>query len=443
MTSATAAPPALPPDLTATLRSRLSHGARLTEGAGAAGAMVQVAEVSDVVAAVRLAGRHGVALAVRGPGRSGGPGAAGRPGRPGGPARRLTVDPDRLAQVTVSPAGWARVGAGVSWRELAGVAGRHGLTPLTGGSASERVADTVTGGGVGPLARTYGLAADRVRAVEVVTGDGALRRVTPDDEPELFWGLRGGGAALGVVTAVELDLLAAGPRYGGQLRWAPGDAARVLDAWRAWTATLPAQAGTSLVLSRPRQGEGGVAVRFAWAGDPEDGVAVLDGLLGPLAAGGRPLDSEIAPRGPAGLATPQQVTDPGSSLLADRLPDDGAGAVLRAVRGSRPRTVELRLLGGALGWVPERPSAVCHRDARLAVLVTGGAGSEDRAATRACTDDVAAAFGADLGGREPAHGFAAVPDVLARTPTPAVRDRLAALAADADPHRVLEGAAPR
>ena len=430
MTSGTAAPPVLPPDLTATLRARLSHGARLTEGPGASGALVGVAEVSDVVAAVRLAGRHGVALAVRGPGRS------------GGPARRLTVDPDRLAQVTVSPAGWARVGAGVRWRELAGEAGRHGFTPLTGASAAERVADTVTGGGVGPLARTYGLAADRVRAVEVVTGDGALRRVTPTDEPELYWGLRGGGGALGVVTAVELDLLAAGPRYGGQLRWAPADAARVLDAWRAWTATLPAQAGTSLVLSRPRQGEGGVAVRFGWAGDPEDGVAVLDGLLGPLAATARPLDSEIAPRGPAGLATPQQLTDPGSSLLADRLSDDAAAAVLRAVRGSRPRTVELRLLGGALGWVPERPSAVCHRDARLAVLVVGGAGSEDRAATRACAEDAAAAFGDDLGGREPAHGFAAVPDVLARTPTPAVRERLAALAATADPHRVLEGAAP-
>jgi hypothetical protein len=104
--------------------------------------------------------------------------------------------------------------------------------------------------------------------------------------------------------------------------------------------------------------------------------------------------------------------------------------------------VELRLLGGALAWVPERPSAVCHRDARLAVRVVGGTGAEDRAATRARAGELAAAFGDALGGRAPAHGFGAVPDVLARTPTAAVRDRLAALAATADPHRVLEGAVP-
>ena len=425
MTSGTVPPPALPPDLSAALRSRLSPAARLREES-----VVQAAEVSDVVAAVRLAGRHGVALAVRGPG---GTGARGR---------RLTVDPEGLAQVSVSSTGWARVGGGVRWRELAEEAGRRGLTPLTGGSAAERVADTVTGGGVGPLARTYGLACDRVRAVELVTGDGALRRVTPTDEPELFWGVRGGGAALGVVTAVELDLLAAGPRYGGQLRWAAEDAERVLDAWRAWAAALPAQAGTSLVLGRPRRGEPTVTVRFAWAGDPEDGVVVLDGLLGPLVGTARPLDSEIAPRGPAGLATRDLQQGTGSSLLADRLSDAAAPEVLRAARGSRPRTLELRLLGGALGWVPERPSAVGHRDARLAVLVVGDDAAEDRAATRACAEDLATAFGTDLGGREPAHGFGAVPDVLARTPVPAVRERLAALAATADPHRVLEGAVP-
>ncbi len=425
MTSGTVLPPVLAPDLSEALRSRLSPGAALQEDR-----VVRVAEVPDVVAAVRLAGRHGVGLAVRGPGRSCGGG------------RRLLVDTAALAQVSVSPAGWARVGAGVRWRDLAGRAAGHSLTPLTGASAAERVADTVTGGGVGPLARTYGLAGDRVRAVELVTGDGALRRVTAVDEPELFWGVRGGGAALGVVTAVELDLLAAGPRYGGQLRWAASDAARVLDAWRAWSATLPAQAGTSFLLSRPGQGECGVAVRFAWAGDTDDGVGVLDGLLRPLAGTARPLDSEIAPRGPAGLATREQETGTGSSLLLDRLTDAAAGALLGTVQGAWPRTVELRLLGGALAWVPEQSSAVCHRGARLAVRVVGGTGAEDRAATRACAEELAAVFGDALGGRAPAHGFDAVPDVLARTPTAAVRDRLAALAATADPHRVLEGALP-
>ncbi|GAB3202639.1 hypothetical protein GCM10027261_41610 [Geodermatophilus arenarius] len=415
-------PAVLPPDLTAALRARLSPAAVLADGA-----VVRAAEDADVVAALRLAGRHGVAVAVRGPGRTG----AG--------ARALQVDPAGLAGVRVSPAGWARVGAGVRWRDLAAVATRHGLTPITGSSAAERVADTVTGGGVGPLARTYGLAGDRVRAVEVVTGDGVLRRVTPADGADLYWGVRGGGEALGVVTAVELELLAAGPRYGGELRWQAADGARVAQAWRTWSVALPPQAGTSLVLTRPARGEGTVAVRFAWTGEADDG----DGLLDVLRAAAPPGAADLAPRGPAGLATPALEAGVESSLLLDRLSDGAVAELVRAAGGSRPRTVEVRLLGGALGWVPQRPSAVCHRDARLAVRVVGGAGAEDRAATRACAEELAAALGGDLGGRVPAHGWGAAPDVLARTPTPAVRDRLAALAALADPHRILEGAAGR
>ncbi len=424
MTSAPARPAVLPPDLIAALRSRLSRGAVVREGLPE-GVVVRVAEVSDVAAAVRLAGRHGVPVAVRGPGRAG-----------GGPARRLLVDPDGLVEVTVSPGGWARVGAGVRWRELAAGAARHRLTPLTGACAAERVADTVTGGGVGPLARTYGLAGDRVRAVELVTGDGALRRVTPTEEPELFWGVRGGGAALGVVTAVELDLLAAGPRYGGQLCWAGADAERVLDAWRAWALRLPPQAGTSLLLTGPPEGGGTVTVRFAWAGDAEDGAGFVEALRAAVA----PQEEDLGPRGPGGLATPEPEGGVGSSLLPDRLSDAAAASLLRVAGGARPRTVEVRLLGASVGWVPERPSAVCHRDARLAVRLVGGVGAGDRASTRAGAEELAAVLGADLGGREPAHGFTAVPDVLARTPTAAVRGRLAALAATADPHRILEGA---
>jgi FAD/FMN-containing dehydrogenase len=414
-------PAVLPPDVTAALDARLSPSAVLTDGS-----VVQVAEVSDVVAALRLAGRHGVPVTVRGPGRV-----------DDGAARRLVVDPGGLAEVTVSPAGWARVGAGVRWRTLADAAAPHGLTPITGVSAAERVADTVTGGGVGPLARTYGLAADRVRAVELVTGDGVLRRVTPTDGADLYWGVRGGGAALGVVTAVELDLLAAGPRYGGELRWAEADAARVTEAWRTWSAGLPPQAGTSLLLTRPRQGDGEVAVRFAWSGEADDGDALLDRL--PAAA--PPIRTDLASRGPAGLAAPGLAGGVESSLLLDRLSGGATGALLRAAGGSRPRTLEVRLLGGALGWVPQQPSAVCHRDARLAVRVAGGAGAEDRAATRACAEELAEALGGDLGGRTAAHGWGTTPDVLARTPPPAVRDRLAALAAATDPHRILEGAA--
>ncbi|MGK5115700.1 FAD-binding oxidoreductase, partial [Geodermatophilus sp. CPCC 205506] len=244
-------PPAvLPADLTALLGARLSPAAGLRDG------VVRAAAAADVVATVRLAGRHGVAVAVRGDDTP-----------PGTSARALLVDPDGLDEVTVSPEGWARVGAGVRWRRLLDAAAPHSLAPLTGAAETERVADSVTGGGVGPLARTYGVASDRVRAVELVTGDGTLRRVTPTEHAELFWGVRGGAGVPGPVTAVELDLLGGGALLAGELRWSADDTPRVLEAWRVWAAALPPQAGTSAVLTGHRHGAAWVVVRVAWTGD--------------------------------------------------------------------------------------------------------------------------------------------------------------------------------
>ncbi len=73
------------------------------------------------------------------------------------------------------------------------------------------------GGGLGILAREFGYAADHVRAIEVVTADGELRRVTADGDPELYWALLGGGANLGVVTAIETALVPVARLYGGSL----------------------------------------------------------------------------------------------------------------------------------------------------------------------------------------------------------------------------------
>ncbi|MGY1773191.1 FAD-binding oxidoreductase [Blastococcus sp. SYSU D00813] len=408
----------LPPDLTARLRARLSPDAAVLDGG-----VVRVATADDVVAVLRLAGRHGVAV---------------REGSAPAGSRALVVDVGALSGTTVSPAGWARVGAGVRWSALLDAAAAQGLVPVTGASVQDRVVDSVTGGGVGPLARTYGLASDRVRAVELVTGDGVLRRVTPTEDAELFWGLRGGGPGLGVPTAVELDLLAGAPLGSAVLRWPGTEAAWVLRVWQDWAAALPTDAGTSLVLARPPAGAPAVTVSATWTGEPEEGAE----LLAPLLRGVPPRVRSVGQR-PRGDLRPAPVGPPAgreSSLLLDRLPAGAPDGVLRALGGGLPRWVELRRLGGAVGWPPVVPSAVGSRDAALAVRVIGGDAPEDRAATAACADELAALLGPATGGRPPAHGWTATPDVLSRHHAPAVQARLRALAAATDPHRILEGA---
>jgi FAD/FMN-containing dehydrogenase len=112
-----------------------------------------------------------------------------------------------------------RAEPGGLWGPIAVAAGEAGLAVLHGSSRDVGVAGYTLGGDVGWLGRRYGLAANSVRAIELVTADGEHLRVDHENHPELFWGLRGGGGNFGVVTAVELELFPVETVYAGWLLW--------------------------------------------------------------------------------------------------------------------------------------------------------------------------------------------------------------------------------
>jgi FAD/FMN-containing dehydrogenase len=111
----------------------------------------------------------------------------------------------------------ARAEAGVLWEEVSAAAAEHGLAALSGSSPDVGVVGYTLGGGLGWLARRYGLAANSVVAVELVTADGRLVRADRRNEPELFWAVRGGGGSFGVVTAIEFALYPVSEVYAGIL----------------------------------------------------------------------------------------------------------------------------------------------------------------------------------------------------------------------------------
>ncbi len=114
-----------------------------------------------------------------------------------------------------------------------------GLVPLCGSSPDVGVAAYTLGGGLGPLGRRHGWAADHARRVRLVTADGEAREITADTEPEPFWAVRGGGGNVGVATELEFDLMPGDALYGGGL-YLPGDAApELLAAFGRCTATAP------------------------------------------------------------------------------------------------------------------------------------------------------------------------------------------------------------
>lgn len=338
-------------------------------------AVVAVADAGDVVATVRFAAEHGMRVAVQRTGH----GAVALDGDV------LLVHTGRLDECVVDPGTRsARVGAGAIWQDVIDAAAPHGLAPLTGSSATVGVAGFLTGAGIGPLVRTYGLSSDHVRAFDVVTGDGEFLRVTPDEHAELFWGLRGGKGTLGIVTAVEIDLLPLTDVYGGALYFDGADAAAVAHAWLDWCVDLPEHSSTSIAFLQlpalpqvppPIAGRMTLAVRFASvapAGEAEALVARLRGVATPLIDAVDVLPCVAISAIHADPVDPMP-THEFSGLTRD-LPHEAVDALLAVAgpgSGSPQTVVELRLLGGALAREPRHRSAFCHRDASFALLAVG------------------------------------------------------------------------
>ncbi|MEX5633651.1 FAD-binding oxidoreductase [Parafrankia sp. FMc2] len=410
-------------------------------------AVVVAAATADVVSAVRFADSHDLALEVRATGH----------GALAHDRRSLLVHTGRLQELVINPVTRrARVGAGVRWQQVLDAAAAHGFGALAGSAPHVGVVGYLTGGGLSPVARTYGFGSDLVTAFEVVTGDGELRRATATENTSLFWALRGGKGALGIVTAVEFELLDVAEIYGGCLYFDGADAERVISAWRVWSASLPEQATTSLAVLRlpampavppPLAGRCTVAVRFAWVGDPADGERVagpINTLASPILGGLGVLPFNALGMIHADPVDPMPVHE--RSVLLRELPQDAVDTLL-ALAGPQadcPQViVELRLLGGALARAPREPSAICHRDAAYAALTIGIAAPPVVAATTGHAAAVMAALDPWSGGiSTPNLGASTDPAIVALKYDAATLARLATLTASYDPNARMVAADP-
>jgi FAD/FMN-containing dehydrogenase len=238
--------------------------------------IVVAASPEDVVAAVRYAASADLPVAVQATGHG--------PSVPADGA--VLINTRRMDGLEIDPdAATARLGAGVKGGTVLREAAPHGLAFLVGSTPDVGVVGYLTSGGLPMLGRRYGFAADHLRAIELVTADGRLRRATAEDHPDLFWAVRGGKGNFGVVTSVETDLVSVTRIYGGGLFFPGASTREVLGGWLEWTSSQPEEVATSSVALRrfpdlpgvpdPVRGKFLVHVRVAYTGPVAEGERLI------------------------------------------------------------------------------------------------------------------------------------------------------------------------
>ena len=276
------------------------------------------------------------------------------------PMGGVRVDPERRRA-------WVQGGALLGALDRAAM--EHGLTTTAGNVSHTGVGGLTLGGGMGWLARRLGLSCDNVESYELVTAAGERIRVDEAREPELFWGLRGGGGNLGIVTEFEFRLHpVARQAHVVELFFEIEDAAPVMRGWRDLNAIAP-RAATFTAWVGDRDGRPSASVGFVWAGEPE----LERQLLPALRALGRPIAERVEALSYLDL---QRMDDTLEGHALRRywkghyfrsLPDEAIDAfLLRGTpdgHGEHLPAASLQAYGGAIADVPDDESAFSQRDA--------------------------------------------------------------------------------
>jgi FAD/FMN-containing dehydrogenase len=282
---------------------------------------------------------------------------------------------------------WA--GAGLTAGEVTAALAEHGMAVPFGDTGTVGIAGLTLGGGIGWLARKYGLAIDSLVAAEIVTADGRVLTASADEHPDLFWALRGGGGNFGIVTRFSYRLSPVGEVLGGALFLPPTrDVVRSLV---PLAMSAPEELTTiSFLMPIPpvpfvpeeHHGRPALVVMFVYAGDPADGRAAI-----------APFTAMAEPYGVAALPMPYpgiyEFTKEGGergasttrSVFLDVLDDASVDAILDAMaRAPEGAMVQLRVFGGAMGRVPADATAFAHRSAAVQVVIINGFPTPESAA---------------------------------------------------------------
>ena len=340
--------------------------------------VVRCIGVADVIACVRFAREHELLLCIKG----GGHNIAGLATADGA----MMLDLSLMRGVWMDPQGKvAHAQAGCLLGDVDRETQVRGLATVLGFVSLTGITGLTLGGGFGYLTRRWGWTSDNVVGMDVVTADARLVRASNDKNPDLFWGLRGGGGNFGVVTAIDYALYPVGPEVvGGVVAWPASEAPRVLEFYRTMVEQAPPEL-TLVALLRPAppapwlpkemHGKPIVALLACYSGNPEEG----ERIVAPIKAFGTPVGDTLARRPYVQMQSLLDATQPKgrryywkSEYLSGIEPGLCKKVIENAAKIASPHSaVVLFQIGGALNLREEEHSPVGNRDARYLFNITG------------------------------------------------------------------------
>ena len=350
---------------------------------------------SDIINCVDFARANHLLVSVRGGGHS----VAGSGVCDDG----LMIDLSLMKGVRVDPAQrTARAEPGLNWGEFDHETQAFGLATTGGVVSMTGIAGLTLGGGIGWIMGVCGLTCDNLLSCDIVTADGKLIKASAEENPDLLWGLRGGGGNFGIVTSLEYQLHPVGPTVlGGAIVYPFSQTRELLKFYREYVETTPDELTTMVGITTSPEGDPVISVSVCYSGPIEKGEQVLV----PLRAFGQPLIDQIGPMPYIQVQSAKDAKNvPGprhywKDNFLTEISDSTIDVIVECLSTvpSKKTAVTLIRIGGAVGRVAKDETAFYHRDMTYDLIILSAWNDpSDSESNIRWTDDVLESFGAEL-----------------------------------------------
>jgi FAD/FMN-containing dehydrogenase len=399
---------------------------------GSPGYILRPETIRDVQAAVRFAASSGLLLSVRGGGHS----FAGFGTNHGG----VVIDLSKLAHVKIidKEGHIVRIGGGATWGQVAQALAPDGLAISSGDTKSVGVGGLTLNGGIGWKVRKYGLALDNVLAAEMVTADGQVVHASAQENPELFWAIRGGGGNFGIVTAFEFAAHQTTDVFFGTIAFPASQAAAVLQGWADYMRTAPEELTSIAGFANPLAGgpDAPVEIRVAFDGD---NAQLAARAINPIRRLGSVISDDVALQHYADVLDEGGAPPPGiqfavrSAFVEKESVHDVVGILAEARASGQPPVIVVRSVGGAVSRIPDDTTAYAHRRAELLVVTIAVGPRPAVQAARSTLDTIWRKLAAHVNGAYANFLTSAGKEDAAAIYPPRIYHRLAAVKHQYDP----------